>query len=96
MCVSSHVTFPIQRIAELHYNLVVKKVAYLIIIVATVIFASNNARPFSRVCADKIDLIIVEYLVVLVRGQLVHVQLHHLLRRRHHCLGLQGGAGTCI
>jgi hypothetical protein len=51
---------------------------YLIIVVAAIVGAANDSRPFLGVGPDKVDLRIVEYLVVLVGCELVHVQLHHL------------------
>ena len=55
--------------------------------------------PLLRVGPDEVDLRVVEYLVVLVGRELVHVELHDLLRGGHHRLGLhrlrdgRGGGG---
>ena len=70
------------------------RVGALLVIVAAVVGASDDARPLLGVGADEVDLRIVEYLVVLVGSQFAHVQLHHLFRRGHHHLGfavLTGG-----
>lgn len=53
----------------------------LFVVVLVVVGPADDARPFLRIRADEVDLLIIEDLVMLVRGQLVHVQLHHHLRR---------------
>jgi hypothetical protein len=53
-------------------------IPHLIIVVAAVVGSSNNAGPLLGVCANEVDLRVVEDLVVLVGRQLVHVQFHHL------------------
>ena len=72
-----------------------KKISvYLFIVIATVIGTSDYSRSFLGVGSDKVYLWIVEYLVMLVGCELVHVELHHLLGSGHHRLGLhQRGGG---
>ena len=75
---------------------VIRRISYLFIVVAAVARAPDDAGPLLGVCADEIYLWVVEDLVVLVRGELVHVELHHLVGGGHHGLGLQqGGGGAC-
>ena len=62
----------------------------LFIVVAAVAGTPNNAGSLLGVSSDEINLRVVEDLVVLVRGELVHVELHHLVRCGDHCLWLQG------
>ncbi len=51
---------------------------YLIVVIAAVVGPANNPGSFLGIGANEVDLRVVEYLVVLVGRQLVHVQLHHL------------------
>ena len=62
---------------------------YLLIVVSAVAGAADDAGPLLGVGADEVDLGVVEDLVVLVRRELVHVELHDLVRGGHHRLGLQ-------
>ena len=62
----------------------------LFIVVAAVARTPNNAGSLLGVGSDEVNLRVVEDLVVLVRGELVHVELHHLVRRGDHRLWLQG------
>jgi len=66
----------IRHVVVRHMN-----VRALFVVVLVVVGPADDARPFLRVRADEVDLLVVEDLVMLVRGQLVHVQLHHHLRR---------------
>ena len=63
--------------------------SYLLIIVAAVAGPPDNSWPLLRVGSDEVYLRVVEDLVMLVRGELDHVELHHLVRRGHHSLWLQ-------
>ena len=60
----------------------------LVVVVLAVVGCADDAGALLGVGPDEVDLRVVVDLVVLVRRQLVHVQLHHLLGRRHHRLGL--------
>lgn len=53
----------------------------LFVVVLVVVGPADDARPFLRIRADEVDLLVIEDLVMLVRRQFVHVQLHHHLRR---------------
>ena len=64
--------------------------SYLFIVVAAVARAPDNAGSLLGVGSDEVNLRVVEDLVVLVRGELVHVEFHHLVRRGDHRLWLQG------
>ena len=73
------------------------RVGALVVVVTAVVWSANDARPLLGVGADEVDLGVVEYLMMLVRRQLVHVQLHDLLRRGHHRLRLEtSGAATAV
>jgi len=65
------------------------RVRALLVVVAAIVGRPDNARPLLRVGTDEVDLRVAEDLVVLVGRQLVHVELHHLLRRGHHRLRLE-------
>ena len=69
---------------------VIRRLSYLFIVVAAVARAPDDAGPLLGVRSDEVNLWVVEDLVVLVRGELVHVELHHLVGRGDHRLWLQG------
>ena len=50
----------------------------LIVIITTIIRASDDARPLLGIGANEVDLRIIKDFVVFVRRQFVHVELHHL------------------
>ena len=72
------------------------RVAALIVVVAAVVGRADDARALLGVGADEVDLRVVEDLVVLVGGQLVHVELHDLFRGGHHRLGLDRPRGGIV
>ena len=63
--------------------------SYLLIVVSAVAGAADDAGPLLGVGPDEVDLGVVEDLVVLVRRELVHVELHDLVGGGHHRLRLQ-------
>ena len=65
-------------------------VGTLFIVVAAVARTPDNSGSFLSVGSDEVNMRVIEDLVVLVRGELVHVELHHLVGRGDHCLWLQG------
>ena len=69
--------------------------SHLLVIIATVVGTPNDARSFLCIGTDEVNLRVVEDLMMLVRSQFVHVEFHHLLGSRHHCLWFEkGGGGT--
>lgn len=52
----------------------------LLVVIVAVVGVSDDAGTLFRVGPDEIDLGVVEDLVVLVRCEFVHVELHHLVR----------------
>jgi len=72
------------------------RIRTLIVVVAAVVWSPDIARPLLGVRADKVDLWIVEYLVVLVRREFVHVQFHYLFWCCNHCLWFEGAGGTVL
>ena len=70
-----------------------KLIFYLLVVISTIVWTSDDSGPLFSIGSDEIYLRVVEDLVVLVRGELVHVELHHLVGGGHHRLGLQQGRG---
>ena len=71
--------------------------SYLLIVVSAVAGAADDAGPLLGVGPDEVDLGVVEDLVVLVRRELVHVELHDLVGGGHHRLRLQQrGVGAWV
>ena len=58
----------------------------LIVIITTIVRASDDARPLFGVGANEVDLRIVKDFVVFVRRQFVHVELHHLQNKQQSWL----------
>merc|ERR1712038_1336815 len=69
----------------------------LFVIIATVVGTPNDARSFLCIGTNEVNLRIVEDLMMFIRSQFVHVEFHHLLGRRHHCLWFEeGGCGAIL
>lgn len=56
----------------------------LIVIVIAIVGHPNDSWPLLGVSPYKVDLWIIKYLVMLVRRELIHVQLHHNVRSDRH------------
>jgi hypothetical protein len=56
------------------------RVRALVVVVATVVGAANEAGPLFGIGPNEVDLGVVEDLMVFVWSQFVHVQFHHLER----------------